>query len=1618
MTNAAKKTLKHTQDNSFLDQILQHATTWQCDASKITANDKQLFVSALLYGNSLRDLQKRSVEEAQSTLQFLWDEFQVRPFAEIRIDLKEDSFGQDGRVDITILQRQMPFITDSVLNLLAQNDLSVNVMLNAAFKVRRDDMGRLLTMHHDDDQGPDLEADKILHLQCDHRGDVLDINSLRTQISNILKDVHAAVEDWRPMQGQISETVGDLMRFANTAQNQEAHQAAEFLTFMRDGNFTFLGYREHTVRHEKKATYYDILPEKSLGILRDSEFLLFDGLITDDLIPQDVSTFLFSPQPILSLLKANRRATVHRNVHMDVMLLKKYNEKGEVIALRLFAGLFTSQCYSKPTDQIPFLKNKIESVLKKSGHDQETHAWRSLKHVLDNYPRDELFQIGVDKLYQDASGINRLNSRPEIDVFIRHDVLQRYFSVLVYLPKEQYNTKMRLLVQSVLEKQLNGIVADHYITVDEKQLARLFFMIATETPILPEYNVESIRNELITLCEPWFDRLKKLTLTRFGKKESQRLLKSLTDSFSVSYQDLVSVEHAIDDLEHIQTVMRDKEMLITLTKRPEDEDGTYHVKLYKRDTEASLSEMLPILERLGFDANYEYAYEITPRDSLPSVWIHDIVGTISVINPENLAELELLFAETFLMAWHKKTENDEYNKLVLAAGLNWRQANLFRAYARYLDLMRYPMGKKYIAQVLMKYPDITRKLCQGFLDLHNPHLDPKVASAQSSALFAVAEKQLESVEKLDEDRVLRSMMNLMRETLRTNYYHTDEMGQPLDVLIFKFNANALIDLPKPKPFKEIFVFSPRVEAVHLRGGPIARGGIRWSDRFEDFRTEVLGLVKAQMVKNAVIVPLGAKGGFICKKIAQAKTPQERQQEGIACYQIMVRGLLSITDNMVNGKIVSPQNTVRLDGDDPYLVVAADKGTATFSDIANKISLDHGFWLGDAFASGGSKGYDHKAMGITARGAWECIKRHFRELGKDIQTTEFTVAGVGDMSGDVFGNGMLLSEHTLLVAAFDHRHIFIDPTPDAKKSFAERKRLFEKAGSSWMDYDPKLLSAGGAVFNRQDKSLTLTPQIQTLLDITNEKVTPNELIQAILRARVELMYFGGIGTYIKASAQTHEQVGDKGNDILRINANELRCQVIGEGANLAMTQLARIEFAQHGGRLNTDFIDNSAGVDTSDHEVNIKILLQPMVQNKTLSEQDRESLLVAMTNDVAQHVLKNNYDQSLALSLLQRHANDELSSHIQVMRHLEKDGLLDRRIEDLPDDDALQRMLQRREGLVRPQLAVLLAYSKMNLFNQLMASTLPDRPSVAYQAIEYFPDLLQQSYTPNIHEHQLKRDIIATEVANVIINRMGPTFIYNLKSTMGVTVEQIAKAWLITRAVFDLRTLWEDVDGLDNKVPADTQYKLYEQITQALQEGVKWFLHHHASDLAIDRLVPLYRDQLVLLHGTLNDILPSSLRARMQAQQISLDHFEAIRADVKKRLVQLPMLVSACDVIYLKESSQSKAEEIAKVNFALSERLQIATISHHLQTIEAADAWTQEAIDGLSDDVQRVLSHLTTEFLHSKLPLPSLEEWLFSDVRENAMTGVDTLMADMASGSDVDLSLLTVAVKRLQRLTHV
>jgi glutamate dehydrogenase len=1050
--------------------------------------------------------------------------------------------------------------------------------------------------------------------------------------------------------------------------------------------------------------------------------------------------------------------------------------------------------------------------------------------------------------------------------------------------------------------------------------------------------------------------------------------------------------------------------------------------MFNRGESVPLSDVLPMLENMGVKVLSEVPFEVAGRDLAKRIWVHDFAMRLRDGGECDVAEIKRPFQEAFAAVWTRRMENDGFNGLVLGAGLTWREVTVLRAYAKYLRQTAFTFSQEYMEEALRQHPAIARHLARLFLARFDPDADAN-RPVRCAELAAAIEEGLEQVANLDQDRILRRFLNLIQSTLRTNYFQLAEDGGPKDYISFKLDSRAVEELPLPRPLVEIWVYSPRVEAVHLRGGKVARGGIRWSDRREDFRTEILGLMKAQQVKNAVIVPVGSKGGFVVKRPPLSGGREEIQAEGIACYKTLMRGMLDITDNIVGAGTVPPTRVVRYDDDDPYLVVAADKGTATFSDIANAVSQEYGFWLDDAFASGGSAGYDHKKMGITARGAWESVKRHFRELGRDIQSEDFSVTGVGDMSGDVFGNGMLLSRHIRLLGAFNHLHIFVDPDPDPEKSWAERARLFGLPRSSWSDYDVTLISKGGGVFDRNAKSIRLTPEIKALFGLSADSVTPSDLMRAILMAEVDLLWFGGIGTYVKAGRETAAEVGDRANDAIRIDAGRIRAKVIGEGANLGVTQRGRIEFALRGGRLNTDAIDNSAGVDCSDHEVNIKVLLGAVVAAGDMTLKQRDRLLEAMTDDVAQLVLRDNYDQTQALSVAQSRGTALLDAQSRLMRGLERGQLqLNRAIEYLPDDEALAERVATGIGLTRPEMAVLLAYAKMALYDELLDSALPEDPQLGNDLAWYFPTRLREDHPGAIAEHRLRREIIATVVTNSMINRVGATFVNTIEEQTGAVPSDIARAYTIVRDVFGLHALWEGIESLDTKVPAALQTTMLLEIQGLVERQTVWFLRNGRQPLDIAGHVAEFGPGVAALRACLAEVLGPLDRSQLDAAAARFAE-QGVPKDLAQSVASLDVLASACDVVRLAAAAGQPVARVASVYFAVGTRFALDWLREKVGDLTADTYWQKLAVGALMDDFfghQRLLAQdvlvLAEGGEGGGKPArrrkangqdAAIDAW--AHTRRDLVDRTDRLIADLRAGDAVDLAMLAVANGQIRGL---
>ncbi|MFC9969579.1 NAD-glutamate dehydrogenase [Spirillospora sp. NPDC127200] len=1515
-----------------------------------------------------------------------------------------EEYGWDpGHTVVQVVTDDMPFLVDSVSMELNRHQLTSHLIVHPLLGVDRDVAGKLKAFRGKLDSDADMDESWI-HIEVDRTSDRARLEALEKDLLRVLGDVRVAVEDEPKMRARAGQIAVEIGESRPPLPDKELAEGVELLDWLADGHFTFLGYRDYTLTDDGNALRPE--PGTGLGILRT------DKRESDSFaaLPPEVREKA-TEKHLLVLTKANSRSTVHRPHYLDYIGVKKFDEGGDVIGERRFLGLFTHVAYSESIAHIPVLKRKLEEVLERAGFTADSYDGQDLIEILETYPRDELFQLSVDDLLPIALGVLRLRERRQLKLFLRKDAYGRFMSCMVYLPRDRYTTKIRLRIQEILRTAFAGVSVDYSANVTESVLARLHVVVRTERgrPI-PDVDVEELEARLASAIRDWADDLADAITEQCGEERAGELARRYGDAFPEGYKADFPARTAVADLRRLDALTEADDTSINLYEPYSAEPGERRLKIYRLGEPISLSRVLPLLQNMGVEVIDERPYEIHPADR-PRAWVYDL--GLRYVPPADVPEeaIKDLFQDAFNALWRGEIENDGFNALVLHVGLNWRQAMVLRAYALYLRQTGTSFSKRYIEQVLLGNPAITRLLIR----LWESRLDPSMAGGESERSDGITEElsgKLDEVASLDEDRILRAYLAMITATLRTNHY------QRKPYLSLKFDPERIPDLPLPRPKFEIFVYSPNVEGVHLRFGSVARGGLRWSDRREDFRTEILGLVKAQAVKNTVIVPAGAKGGFVGKKLPDASDREAFMKAGIACYKEFISGLLDVTDNLVDGKVVPPPDVVRHDGDDTYLVVAADKGTATFSDIANEVAASYGFWLGDAFASGGSVGYDHKAMGITARGAWESVKYHFRSLGKDVQNEDFTVVGIGDMSGDVFGNGMLLSEHIRLVAAFDHRHVFIDPDPDPAASFQERKRLFALPRSSWADYDAKLISKGGGVFPRTAKSIKLTPQIRAALGIGAEvkALTPFELIRAALKAPVDLLWNGGIGTYVKAASENNADVGDKANDPVRVDGAELRCKVVGEGGNLGLTQLGRIEFARAGGLVNTDFIDNSAGVDTSDHEVNIKILLDQVVRDGELTRKQRDNLLYEMTDEVGSLVLRDNYAQNVVLAATRAQAPSMLHVHARFMRKLERDGKLKRRLEFLPDDKALAERRQAGLGLTGPEFSVLLAYAKLTLDRDMVSSHLPDDPYLESWLVEYFPTPLRDRFRSYMDRHPLRREIITTAVVNDMVNNSGLSFAFRMNEETGASPSDIAQAYLVAREVFDMPEFWASVESLSHQVDESTQIAMLLEARKLTERAARWLLHNRRPPFDIRETI----DFFVAGARTLVPQLPKLLAG------LDLLAFEQRRDGFAERGVpdelaeQTAMLVPAyCifDLVGIAHDTGRPVEEVAEVYFDLADRLQLARLRERIIALPRDDRWRSMARSALRDDLYAAHAALTRDVLVTSVAGAKPEERLLNWTEKNvtAVSRAQQTLSEIWESDSFDLATLSVALGSIRTL---
>jgi len=1442
----------------------------------------------------------------------------------------------------------------------------------------------------------------------------------------VLAQVRVTVRDWRAMVAKLGESIAALKSHPPSNAGPELAESIAFLEWLGDNHFTFLGCRDY--RFEKdEGGRLEPVSETGLGVLAAEDArVLRHGSDRGTLTPQ-IRAFLMQPDPLI-ITKSNERSLVHRRVHMDYVGVKIYGADGALTGERRYVGLFTSSAYSRRPSDIPLLRLKVENVKARAGLPPNSHDGKALAHILDNFPRDELFQISEDELFDLAQGVLRLGERPKVRVFVRFDRFDRFVSALVYVPRDRYDTTAREKIHAILARAFDGRMSASTPAIDESALARVHYIVGRNDGPRPHVDIRALENLIRAAIRTWDDGFADALAARYGEARGAEVLEKRRAQFSPGYQGTFSPGEAVRDLEELEHLARHDDGLAIQARayrKPDDAHNALRLKLYLLGEVMPLSVSLPIFENLGMKVIAEDPFPMT--FDTDDGWTREAVVLDFLMERADegaaaMDDIKVPLEEAFHAVVLGEAESDGFNKLVIGAGLAWRDVTILRAAAKYLRQAAIPFSQDYMEQALTRNPDIARLLVELFHTLNNP-ADAEKRDARARLTQTRIDKALNDVPSLDDDRIIRRMRNLIANVLRTNFYQQDENGAIRPVFAMKLDSQKLDELPAPRPLVEIFVYSPEVEGVHLRFGKVARGGIRWSDRREDFRTEVLGLVKAQQVKNAVIVPVGAKGGFYPKQLPVNATRDEVQAAGISAYKRFINALLDVTDNLhPDGSIVPPPDCVRHDIDDPYLVVAADKGTATFSDIANGIAEDRGFWLGDAFASGGSHGYDHKKMGITARGAWEAVKRHFREMDRDIQKELFSVVGVGDMSGDVFGNGMLLSKCTRLLAAFDHRHIFLDPDPDPAKSWDERKRIFDLPRSSWDDYSKPLISKGGGVYARSLKEIPLSPEVRALTGLDAEKATPAELMKALLKAQVDLLWFGGIGTYVKASSQTNTEAGDRANDAIRVNGADIRAKVVGEGANLGCTQLGRVEYAQGGGRINTDAIDNSAGVDTSDHEVNIKILFSGPLRRGELSAEARDALLTEMTDDVAAHVLRDNYDQTLTLSVAQSRAAKDLDAHGRFMRELESRGALDRAVEFLPDDAQLRVRAQNDKGLTRPELAVVLAYAKLDLKAELLASTLPDDPHFASELASYFPQLAAKKFPAAMEAHRLRREIITDVLANRIVNLAGPVFVARMKEMTGTHGAEIVRVSVVAEGAFGLSALKKRIDALDGLVSAAVQTSMYTDIAELLRRLGLWFIANVPADADLPSTIALYRAGVEALRGTFEGLVSPYEKQDTLARIAELES-AGVPHELADEVGAIPLMGTAPEIAQLAHQTGLSVDLVAGTYFTIGTEVGIDRLRGLSRRIVGTEHWDRLAIRRINDDLFAAQRALTSDAL--KLLPPGTEKGTRVDgataaqawvkAHQGALSRAKSFLAALESSGELSIAKLTLANSQIHEL---
>ncbi len=1603
-----------SQSDNRRQEILSQLHTYVKD--KLPAKEIALlesFAQRYYAAAPLADLLDHSIDDLLASLLSHWSFIYQRKPGEAKVRVfnptKEKDNWESQHTIIEVSHDDIPFLVDSIRMEVNRNDFQIHFAIHiGGLKTKRNAEDKIVEILPAGAIEKDSSTEAPIYFEIDRQVEQETMDLLRDNIKRILKDVQNAVVDWRTMLKCAEESLQELEQNPPALDEQELSESKDFLHWLINNNFTFLGCRDYKLIGDDKNRALQIIPGSGLGVLRDDSDSL-NSRNYSDLPPQ--ARKLALSKNILIIAKTNTKSTIHRSSYTDYIGVKRFNQKGELIGERRFVGLYTSTAYHSSPRHIPFLRHKVAKVMQELHFPPDSHNGKEVAHILETLPRDDLFQATQEDLLNLTTDILQLQERKQIRLFVRKDSYGRFFSCLVYVPREIFTTELCLKMQEVLMNEFDGIESTFTTYFSDSVLARIHYNIRVGSGAPAEYDVAAVERDLVIVARSWADELKTQLVTKFGEALGLKYFVKYAKAFPASYTECYLPCAAIDDIMQIESLLNNHKLEMLFYKSGET---SLRLKLFHTEHTIALSDVLPTLENMGMRVIGERPHEILLKDG-SVVWINDFDMVQEKHKNIDVVAINHNFREAFTNIWFRNAEDDGFNRLVIEANLTWHEVAILRGYVKYLRQTGFTFSQEYIEKAFTNHAEISKNLVELFKLRFSPE-GIHGEKPDATDLLTEIDSELDAVTSLDEDRILRRVLEVILATLRTNYFQMTADGVHKSHISYKFNPALISDLPLPRPMFEIFVYSPRVEGVHLRGGKVARGGLRWSDRREDFRTEVLGLMKAQQVKNSVIVPVGAKGGFYPKHLPIDGDRDAIMKEGIYCYSTFIRGLLDITDNIVDGNIVPPMNVVRYDEDDPYLVVAADKGTATFSDIANGISLEYGFWLGDAFASGGSAGYDHKKMGITARGAWESVKRHFRELDLDPEKMDFTVVGIGDMAGDVFGNGMLMSKHIKLLGAYNHMHIFIDPDPDPVASFDERKRLFNLPRSAWSDYSAELISKGGGVFNRSAKSIKLTPEIQKAFGIEQEQMVPNDLIRAMLRSSVDLIWNGGIGTFVKASHETHTDVGDRGNDGLRIDGNELKAKMVGEGGNLGFTQLGRIEYSLNGGIIYTDFIDNSAGVDCSDHEVNIKILLNKLIADGEMTLEQRNKLLGEMTDEVGELVLRDNYEQTQMLSLEASVTTFTMDLVRRYMTELEKAGRLNRQLEFLPNEKTLLERKANGQGLTRPELAVLIAYCKMFLKQDILASDVTEDPYFEKHLMMAFPKPLSQKYLPQMKQHSLRREIIATQLGKSITDHMGVNFVERLERETGASVAFIMRAYVIAESIYDMQEVWRQIESLDFKVTLAMQHKLMLQTYYLIRRATRWILRNRKPNLNVEDTINDFLGPI----RELTKELPSLLT------QADLDELEKEKSfyvsnGIPENLAQLVSsfntLFTSLDVVEAARKEELPIADVAKVYYGLGTSLELNWLRDQMNSYPMENQWDELARAGFRDDldkVQRKLSVSVLKVKSKKTNGKSIEERIEHWLQQNKLLTQrwQDLLAEIKSTNSVGFVTYSVVLREL------